>query len=46
MEKLYEVKELAKRYGVSQMTVLGWIRANELLAINIGRGPHDGKPRW
>ena len=45
MAKLHEVKEIAKRYSVSPMAVLAWIHAGELVAINVGRGPNEGKPR-
>jgi len=27
-------------------TVLGWIRAGELKAVNVGRAPDGRKPRW
>lgn len=42
----WTVKAVAERYGVSQQTVLGWIRAAELRAINVGRTLSAGKPRW
>ena len=40
------VKELCDRYGVSEHTVLGWIRSGQLRAINVGRSPGSKKPRW
>jgi excisionase family DNA binding protein len=40
------IKDLTRRYGVSQHTVLGWIRAGELRAVNVGRRPGAKKPRW
>jgi len=40
------VKGLAERYGVTEHTVLSWIRSGELRAINVGRHQGAGKPRW
>jgi excisionase family DNA binding protein len=37
---------VCERYGVSEHTVLAWIRSGELRAINVGRRPGARKPRW
>lgn len=39
------VAEIAERYGVSQHTILGWIRTGELRAVDVSRNP-GGRPRW
>jgi hypothetical protein len=43
---MYDVKDLTARYGVTVNTVLGWIRRNELQAVNVGRMPGKKRPRW
>jgi excisionase family DNA binding protein len=43
---MYTVEELTHRFGVTEHTVLIWIRAGELKAINVGRTPDGRKPRW
>jgi excisionase family DNA binding protein len=43
---MFTVADLERRYGVSQSTVLGWIAAGELKAVNVGRRPGAKKPRW
>jgi excisionase family DNA binding protein len=40
------VKDLCKRFAVSEGTVLTWIKCGELRAINVGRRPGAQKPRW
>lgn len=40
------VADIQKRFGVSEGTVLGWIRGGELAALNVGRSPRSAKPRW
>jgi excisionase family DNA binding protein len=40
------VRDITTRYGVSEGTVLGWIRSGELRAVNVGRHPGSKKPRW
>ena len=40
------VEEVKRRFGVSEGTVLGWIRAGELAAVNVGRSPRSKRPRW
>lgn len=40
------VKDVAARFGVSEHTVLTWIRAGELKALNVGRSPGAKSPRW
>ena len=42
----YGIKDVTKRYGVGEHTVLGWIRNGELRAVNVGRTPGARKPRW
>jgi excisionase family DNA binding protein len=42
----YTVREIAERWGISVHTVLAWIRANELKAVNVSRTPNGRKPRW
>ncbi len=40
------VRDVCRRYGVTEHTVLAWIRAGELRAVNVGRRPGAKKPRW
>jgi excisionase family DNA binding protein len=40
------VRDICERFGVSEQTVLGWIRSGELRAVNVGRRPGAKKPRW
>ncbi|HLN26424.1 MAG TPA: helix-turn-helix domain-containing protein [Gemmataceae bacterium] len=40
------IRDVCERYGVGEHTVLGWIRAGELRAINVGRRLGNKKPRW
>jgi excisionase family DNA binding protein len=42
----YTAREIAERCGVSLKTVLAWIHAGELKAVNVGRTAHGRKPRW
>jgi transposase len=42
----YGIRDVMKRYGVGEHTVLGWIKAGELRAFNVGRTPGAKKPRW
>jgi excisionase family DNA binding protein len=46
MSSTLSVHDLTERYGVSEHTVLGWIRSGELRAVNVGRRPGGKKPRW
>jgi excisionase family DNA binding protein len=46
MASTLSVHDLCERYGVSEHTVLGWIRSGELRAVNVGRRPGGKKPRW
>lgn len=46
MRSTHTVHELCERYGVSEHTVLQWIRSGELRAVNVGRRPGTKKPRW
>lgn len=39
------VPQLADEYGVTQHTVLGWIRSGELAAVNVAR-KSGGRPQW
>ena len=43
---MYRVRDLQQRYGVTEHTVLSWIRGGELVAVNVGRAPGARKPRW
>lgn len=43
---MHTVQEIQRRYGVTEHTILGWIRAGELRAINVGRKSGAKKPRW
>jgi excisionase family DNA binding protein len=40
------VRQVAEHHAVSDRTVLAWIRAGELRAVNVTRRPGAGKPRW
>lgn len=40
------VRAIAERYGVTEATVLAWIRSGELRAVNVGRRAGAKKPRW
>jgi excisionase family DNA binding protein len=42
----FSVRDLCERYGVSEHTILQWIRSGELKAVNVGRKPGTKKPRW
>jgi excisionase family DNA binding protein len=46
MSRTYLVRDIAERHAVSEHTVLGWIHAGELRAVNVGRKPCGKKPRW
>ncbi len=46
MSSTLSVRDLCERYGVSEQTILGWIRSGELKAINVGRRLDAKKPRW
>jgi excisionase family DNA binding protein len=35
------VRQVAEKYGVSQQTVLGWIRSGQLRAINVVGTPTE-----
>ncbi len=39
------VTDLMQRYGVSQHTVLAWIDAGDLKAVDVSR-KRGGRPRW
>jgi excisionase family DNA binding protein len=43
---MFFVRDICERYGVTEHTVLGWIRSGELRAVNVGRSPGARKPRW
>ena len=40
------VADVAGRYGVTESTVLAWVRSGELRAVNVGRSARARKPRW
>ncbi len=42
----FSVKDIMERYGVGSGTVVGWIRAGELVAINVARRMGGKKARW
>jgi excisionase family DNA binding protein len=42
----YTIRDICDRFGVSEHTVLAWIRSGELKAINVGVLPGKKKPRW
>jgi excisionase family DNA binding protein len=42
----YTVKQICERFGVRPHTVLAWIGAGELAAMNVGRKLAGKKPRW
>ncbi|HYT94866.1 MAG TPA: helix-turn-helix domain-containing protein [Gemmataceae bacterium] len=46
MSSTLSVHDLTERYGVSEHTVLGWIRSGELQAVNVSRRLGSRKPRW
>lgn len=45
-DRALTVRDVCDRYGVTEHTVLGWIRSGELKAINVGRRVGARKPRW
>ena len=40
------VAAVAECFGVTQATVLAWIHAGELKAVNVSRSPGAKRPRW
>ena len=46
MSKALSVQDVCERFGIGVHTVLGWIAAGELRAVNVGRTPVGKKPRW
>jgi hypothetical protein len=46
MNGTFYVRDLSERYGVSEGTVLTWIKRVELRAVNVGRRLGAKKPRW
>ena len=46
MSSALTVGDLCERYGVTEHTVLSWIRSGELKAVNVGRRADATKPRW
>lgn len=43
---MYTVQQLATRYAVGPHTVLRWIHAGELKAVNVNRGGPGKPPQW
>jgi excisionase family DNA binding protein len=43
---MFTVQDIGRRYGVTDRTVLGWIRSGELRAVNVGRQSGAFRPRW
>jgi excisionase family DNA binding protein len=46
MSSTLTVHDVCERFGVSEHTVLAWIRSGELRAIHVGRKAGAKKPRW
>jgi excisionase family DNA binding protein len=46
MNSTFSIRDVCERYGVSEHSVLSWIRNGELTALNVGRTPAGKKPRW
>lgn len=46
IDRALTIRDLCERYGVSEHTVLAWIKSGELRAINVGRRSGGKKPRW
>ena len=46
MSSTLSVRDVCERFGVSEHTVLGWIRSGELRAVNVGRRSGAKRPRW
>lgn len=46
LTRYLSVRRVADALGVKQQTVLGWIKAGELSALNVGRSTAARKPRW
>ena len=44
--RMYDLRTLAARFGVTTATVANWIKSGELRAVNVGRAPGKKKPRW
>ena len=44
--RYFTVAELSATLRVKPHTVLAWIRAGELRAVDVSRHPGTGKPRW
>lgn len=42
---VYSIKDIQERYGVGEHTVLGWIHAGLLRAVNICR-VGSSRPKW
>jgi excisionase family DNA binding protein len=43
---MFTVQDICDRYGVTEHTVLCWLRTGELRGVNVGRTPGARKPRW
>jgi excisionase family DNA binding protein len=46
MSSTLSVRDVCKRYGVGEHTVLTWLRSGQLRAVNVSRRPDAKKPRW
>jgi hypothetical protein len=42
----FSIRDLQERYKVTEHTVLAWIYAGDLKALNVGRNQGNKKPRW
>jgi transposase len=43
---VFSIRNIMERFGVGRGTVMAWIRANELKAVNASRTSDSRKPRW
>jgi transposase len=46
MGSTLSVRDVCEHYGVSEHTVLGWLRSGELRGFSVSRRPGGKKPRW
>ena len=46
MSSTLSVRDVCERFGVSEHTVLTWVRSGQLRAVNVSRRPDAKKPRW
>ena len=46
MSSTLSVRDVCDRYGVSEHTVLGWLRSGDLMGFNVAQTPGAKRPRW